>query len=88
MPLRDNHDNHTPVSFATLMELEKINDTTYRSLTKAFEPGAPFTAKNEKTRTYGGHVYAQACWAAAQTVRAGLILHVCECCLHLHVLAL
>lgn len=64
-----------PVSFETLMELERINDSTYRSMTKAFEPrGDPLT----KSRAYGGHVYAQAVWAAAQTVPQGFVISVCE----------
>jgi hypothetical protein len=31
-------------------------------------------------RAYGGHVYAQAAWAAAQTVPEGFVLHVSYSC--------
>ena len=69
-----------PASFVDLMNLEEINETTYRSTTAAFAPGGALlqAVRVEKKRTYGGHVYAQAVWAAAQTLEGkGFICHVC-----------
>lgn len=57
-------------SFVELMALAKINANTYESGFPAFSPGG-------FTRAYGGHCYAQAPWAAAQTVKKGFVLHVC-----------
>jgi acyl-CoA thioesterase len=55
--------------FVDLIALEKVDDTTFRSTAPPFSP-------NEVGRAYGGHVYAQAVWAAAQTVKAGFVIHV------------
>jgi len=52
------------------MELEKIDDRTFRSVTKAYAP------TGGENGTYGGHVYAQAMWAAAQTVGEVYLIHV------------
>lgn len=64
------------------MALEKINSSTYRSVTAAFEPGGgshrPWI-NGHKPRAFGGHVYAQAVYAAAQTVAKGFVVHVCMC---------
>lgn len=57
-----------PVDFVDLMNLEKITDNTFRSTTRAYAP--------DTNRAYGGHVYAQAVWAAAQTVKPGFLVHV------------
>jgi len=57
-----------PVDFAELIKLEKITDNTFRSTTKAYAPNS--------NMAYGGHVYAQAVWAAAQTVMPGFLVHV------------
>ncbi|GME25875.1 Acyl-CoA thioesterase II [Neofusicoccum parvum] len=61
--------------FAELMALEKIGENTFRSIAKPC-PGGPrvIDGKNYIT-TYGGHVYAQAAWAAAQTVGEGCVIH-------------
>jgi acyl-CoA thioesterase len=56
--------------FDQLMQLEKIDDRTFRSVTKAYSP------TGGENGTYGGHVYAQAAWAAAQTVKEGFLIHV------------
>ena len=56
--------------FVDLFKLERIDDKTFRST------ASPFTA-GSTGRAYGGHVYAQAAWAAAQTVTKGFIIHVC-----------
>lgn len=60
--------------FVDLMRLEKINDVTYRSIAQPFCPGG--THPRSVGRAYGGHVFAQAAWAAAQTVQKGFVLHV------------
>ncbi|KAJ4301367.1 hypothetical protein N0V90_003459 [Kalmusia sp. IMI 367209] len=52
--------------FDQVMQLETINDRTFRSVTKAYSP------TGGENGTYGGHVYAQATWAAAQTVGEAL----------------
>ena len=59
--------------FADLMRLEKINEVTYRSIAQPFAPGGDHPRGNR--RAYGGHVYAQAAWAASQTVANGFVLH-------------
>lgn len=59
-------------SFADLMALEKDpgKERTYMSKTPAWAAGGSWNS-------FGGHVYAQACWAAAQEVGEGLVVHVC-----------
>lgn len=58
------------VTFAELMSLEKIDSRTFRSRVKAYAP------TGGENGAYGGHVYAQSAWAAAQTVPEGMIIHV------------
>lgn len=58
--------------FDKVIELEKISDITFRSITKAYSP------TGGQNGTYGGHVYAQSAWAAAQAVKEGFLLHVCQ----------
>ena len=62
--------------FVDLMKLEKINGVTYRSIAQPFCPGG--THPRAVGRAYGGHVFAQAAWAAAQTVPKGFVLHVSQ----------
>jgi hypothetical protein len=57
--------------FDKVIELERIDDWTFRSIVKAYSPTAG------ENGTYGGHVFAQAAWAAAQTVDEGFLIHVC-----------
>lgn len=64
------NDKHQVLPFDKVIELEKIDDLTYRSVTQAYSP------TGGENGTYGGHVYAQAAWAAAQTITEGLLLHV------------
>lgn len=54
-----------------LMKLEKLDDWTFRSCSKAYAPTGGANG------AYGGFVYSLAAWAAARTVAEGLILHVC-----------
>ena len=75
----------SPSAFAELMALEPVeasgdgNGTvassaekidTFRSLAASYPPGNGFTA-------FGGHVYAQAAYAASKTVDRGFVIHVC-----------
>ncbi|KAF2829131.1 acyl-CoA thioesteras-like protein [Ophiobolus disseminans] len=55
--------------FDKTIELEKIDDWTFRSIVKAYSP------TGGENGTYGGHVFAQAAWAAAQTVDEGYLIH-------------
>lgn len=71
MGLRPYFDDQGRVlAFEQLMQLEKINDRTFRSVTKGYAPSG------REHATYGGFVYAQAAWAAAQTVDEGFLIHV------------
>ena len=63
---------NTYATFADLMKLKSLGDHTFESLTKPFSPG-------NNTTAYGGHVFAQAVWAAAQTVKDGFVVHVGFC---------
>jgi hypothetical protein len=65
---------NTYLPFVDLMRLETINEVTYRSTAQPFCPGGSLS--RSMGRAYGGHVYAQAAWAAAQTVPEGFVLHV------------
>lgn len=67
MPSLDNGNEKIP--FSQLVALDKIEANTFRSKALAFAPAGG-------QRTYGGHVYMQACYAAAQTVEKGFVLHV------------
>ncbi|KAF2682265.1 acyl-CoA thioesteras-like protein [Lentithecium fluviatile CBS 122367] len=66
-PYFDAHRRVLP--FDQIMQLEKIDDRTFRSVTKAYSP------TDGENGTYGGHVYAQAAWAAAHTVEEGFLIH-------------
>ncbi|CAO2654977.1 Nn.00g117100.m01.CDS01 [Neocucurbitaria sp. VM-36] len=55
--------------FDKVIELERIDDWTFRSIVKAYSP------TGGQNGTYGGHVFAQAAWAAAQTVEEGFLIH-------------
>ncbi|KAG8631891.1 hypothetical protein KVT40_001031 [Elsinoe batatas] len=62
------NDGNEYLPFADMIALEKINEVNYRSKAMPFSPGG-------SGRAYGGHVYAQAVWAAAQTVAKGYVVH-------------
>jgi acyl-CoA thioesterase II len=66
-------DGNVHRDFSELMRLEKIDSATYRSITRPYCPGG--IHPKAIGRTYGGHVYAQAAWAASRTVGEGYILH-------------
>jgi hypothetical protein len=71
-------DQHNVLPFDKVLELEKIDDRTFRSVVKAYSP------TGGENGTYGGHVYAQAAWAAAQTVDQGFLIHVRRDALDFH----
>jgi acyl-CoA thioesterase len=58
-----------PASFRRLMALQQTGPDTFESLTPAWPPG-------DHMRAFGGHVYAQAMYAASKTVEEGLVVHV------------
>ncbi|KIV93603.1 acyl-CoA thioesterase II [Exophiala mesophila] len=58
----------TPISWKKLMALRETGKDTFESLTPAWPP-APFK------RTFGGHVYAQAVYAASKTISPGFFVH-------------
>lgn len=64
------NDKKEVVTFQELMSLERIDARTFRSRVKAYAP------TGGENGAYGGHVYAQSAWAAAQTVPEGMIIHV------------
>jgi acyl-CoA thioesterase len=64
------NDKREVLPFDKVIELEKISDNEFRSVTRAYSP------TGGQNGTYGGHVYAQAAWAAAQTVQEGFLIHV------------
>jgi len=68
----NNDEDAERVSFTELMALERIDATTFRSIARPYAPG-------NGNRAFGGHVYAQAVYAAAQTVGEGFLVHVCRC---------
>jgi len=68
------------MTFVDLMDIEELvppkkngieneDRRRFRSKSLAYDPGIG--------SAYGGHVYAQAVWAAAQTVDEGMVVHVC-----------
>lgn len=56
------------LTFQEIMAVESVGEDRYMSLCPAWAPNG--------RAAYGGIVYAQATWAAAQTVEEGLIVHV------------
>ena len=64
------HSPTYPISFKRLMALETLDPDTYRSIAPAWAPG-------DGNQAFGGHIYAQAAYAAGKTVPKGMMLHVC-----------
>lgn len=58
------------LSFEELMRLHEIDDRTFKSHAKAYEPTGGANG------AYGGFIYALSAWAAAQTVQPALFIHV------------
>ncbi|KKK18253.1 hypothetical protein P175DRAFT_0532130 [Aspergillus ochraceoroseus IBT 24754] len=67
-----------PLSFAQVMELEKVSSegevymSKYPAISFDYQPGKPLSAQ----RSYGGHVFAQSIWAASLPFKdSGLQVH-------------
>lgn len=68
------HNGNERLPFAQLVQLEKIDSNTFRSVALPFTPrGRPRDGdgKNDDGVAYGGHVFMQAAWAACRTVPGG-----------------
>nr|POE53243.1 acyl-coenzyme a thioesterase 8 [Quercus suber] len=65
------HDGNEVLLFERMIALEAINSTTFRSVKLPFTPGG---AHGDLKRAYGGHIYAQAAWAACQTIGEKYVL--------------
>ena len=74
MPPPDDGNEYLP--FIDLIKLDKTDELTYRSIALPFSPGG--VTPGALKRSYGGHVYAQAAWAACQTVERGFLIYVCK----------
>jgi len=62
--------NGETISLEELMRIEKLGQNTFRSVSRGYAP------TGGQNGLYGGHVYAQSVWAAAQTVKEGFVIHV------------
>ena len=71
MPPPRNGNEYVP--FEKLIQLERINKDTFRSIALPFAPDGPNGAPGA---AYGGHVFMQAAWAACLTVAKGFLLSV------------
>ncbi|KAF4535051.1 Thioesterase/thiol ester dehydrase-isomerase [Lasiodiplodia theobromae] len=61
--------------FAELMAVKRLDENTFRSIAKPCpNVTKPINGTMHHT-TFGGHVYAQSAWAAAQTVGEGFLIH-------------
>ena len=77
LPDSDWSRRHQPISFARLIALRSAGkDSSGNDIFESLSSGYPPTAVN---RTYGGHVYAQAAYAASKTVAKGMWIHNCTC---------
>jgi len=72
-----------PLNFVELMALERLDDTEVTQYGAAeperverFHSLAAPASPGEGTRSFGGHVYAQAAYAASKTVGKGFVVHV------------
>jgi len=66
-----------PRTWAQQMGLARVDETTFKSTKGA--PHGPTMMRNgeERPRAFGGHVYAQAVYAASKTVDPKFVIHVC-----------
>lgn len=60
-----------PTSFARMIAVRALGNDNFESVSSGYPPTAT-------SRTYGGHVYAQAAYAASKTVPAGMFIHSCS----------
>lgn len=71
-------DPKKPRTWAEQMALEQIGESTFRSLASTPSGAYSKVRGQMRPRAYGGHVYAQAVYAASKTVGRGLMIHVCH----------
>lgn len=64
------NDKKEVVSWQELMSLDDLGNDKYQSRVQ------PYRASLGGNGAFGGHVYAQSVWAAAQTVEPGFLIHV------------
>ncbi|KAK7543704.1 thioesterase-like superfamily-domain-containing protein [Phyllosticta paracitricarpa] len=69
-----------PTSFASLIALERLPATTFTSIEPVVAGGARVIRNENGHRrlqltTYGGQMFAQAAWAAAETIGSGWVIH-------------
>lgn len=68
------NETETPMTFTDLMSVfllaSSLETETFMSVSPSFCPDGGVGA------AFGGHVYAQAVWAAAHTVGSGMVVHV------------
>ena len=79
MASKENRIPNSETSLVDLFALKKVpgKEETYMSLTPAWASGGAWSA-------FGGHVYAQSIWAAAQEVPDGQVVHVSYLLLQLY----
>ena len=71
------HHPEEEVPLADVLSLEKVDDSTWRSLHGTIMSGkVPYKGKL-RPAALGGCVLGQAAWAAAQSVPTGYVLNVC-----------
>ncbi|KAI5281533.1 hypothetical protein KEM54_003212, partial [Ascosphaera aggregata] len=66
-------------AFVKLIALDKVTTPTsssgYHPKIEIFRSRRPLFTPSYYPAAFGGHVYAQSAWAAAQTVSQGFVLH-------------
>lgn len=64
------------LSFVELMSLEQLQSENPDDVTLARFMGCNPSPSLGSSSGYGGYVYAQSVWAASQTVKEGMVVHV------------
>ena len=67
---------NNPRPWAHQMKLEKLSATIFRSTMGALSGGHASKNGEMRPRAFGGHVFAQAAYAASKTIDKGFIIHV------------
>lgn len=62
--------------FAEQISLERVGENEFKSANLPCPGGRRVIQGKSYVTTFGGHVYAQSAWAAAQTVPGGFVIHV------------
>jgi acyl-CoA thioesterase len=65
-----------PLSFIDLMSLQSLKEENEHGKKKFTSLNPSFCPDGGAGAAFGGHVYAQAVWAASQTVGEGMVVHV------------